>query len=461
MSRTLRVYLDGTPVGVIEQNNSGANSFTYDDAYRARRSPTPLSLSMPVAAARHTGKRVTNYLEGLLPDSDATRERWAQQYAGANPKNAVSLLAHVGRDAAGAVQVLDPDESPTDATARSGDISWLSQDDFHAMLHDLARHGSDWNPGRYGGRWSLAGAQSKVALFRAEDGQWGVPNDSTPTTHIIKPALPDLAHHHINETLCMRAAAALGLQVASVDLLDDGHVRAIVVRRYDRVQSPEGSWRRLHQEDLCQALSVHPSVKYQFQGGPGVGAIADLLRRLRSDDRRVSVDRFFRGLAFNCLIAGTDAHAKNYSLLLAGPRAQLAPLYDLGSAACYDQFEMLKSAMKIGEHWKFSQIGQRDWVKTAQRLGIPREEGVAIVEKMRAAIPEAFTKAVASLPASAQNEAGRMAERIVEHAEGRWRPNLDVDPRTVTKTLDSRWRHPAADSRSRKAEVDADDNGDV
>ena len=38
-------------------------------------------------------------------------------------------------------------------------------------------------------------------------------------------------------------------------------------------------------------------------------------------------------LIFNWLIAGTDAHAKNFSLLIApGPQIRLAPLYDLASA---------------------------------------------------------------------------------------------------------------------------------
>nr|WP_274636878.1 HipA domain-containing protein [Microbacterium bovistercoris] len=49
-----------------------------------------------------------------------------------------------------------------------------------------------------------------------------------------------------------------------------------VSTRYDR-RLEDGRWHRLHQEDLCQALSVPPDTKYQFEGGPGIAAIARLI----------------------------------------------------------------------------------------------------------------------------------------------------------------------------------------
>lgn len=150
-----------------------------------------------------------------------------------------------------------------------------------------------------------------------------VPRDFTPTTHIIKPALGWLEDHHVNEALCQRTASELGLPAAETELLELDGIRAIVSVRYDRRRDPAGRWHRVHQEDLCQALSVHPGGKYQTDGGPGVGDIADLIARLGVDDRQASAARFFDALVYNVLIAGTDAHAKNYSMLLNGSRAQL------------------------------------------------------------------------------------------------------------------------------------------
>ena len=64
--------------------------------------------------------------------------------------------------------------------------------------------------------------------------------------------------------------------------------------------------------------------------------------------------RFADALIWNWLIAGTDAHAKNYSLLLAGAQVRLAPLYDVASALPYPDLHVrrLRFAMKIGGDYR-------------------------------------------------------------------------------------------------------------
>lgn len=432
-NRRLRTYLDGAPIGTVEQTPQGALSFTYDDAYRDEEEATPLSLSMPLAGTRHTNKVVNAYLDGLLPDSQPARQRWARQY-NVSANSPFGLLRHVGRDAAGAVQLLPPDVEASDALARTGDIEWLTDDDFATMAHDLAEHGEDWDPGRFGGCWSLAGAQPKMALHRDPDTlRWGIPRDSTPTTHIIKPAIEGFAHHHINEALCLRAAERAGLLTARVDLVEVADVQAVISHRYDRTRDDTGRWMRVHQEDLCQALAVHPSLKFQSQGGPGFGEIADLLARFPIEDREINRERFFKALAFNVLIGGTDAHAKNYSLVLIGDRAQVAPLYDIASAAPYPQYERPESPMRVGAHWKMLDVTDSDWDKVGRRLGLPGGQAVAWVEDLRQTLPSTFAAARASLPDDVQAEAGRMAERIIEHVQGRWRPDVDRNPGRVRK----------------------------
>lgn len=421
--RTLRIYLDGIPTGTVTQSAHGALRFTYDDEYAGQADPTPLSLSLPILSNRHRDKAIRSYLEGLLPDSEGARQRWGREY-NVSPNNPFALLAHVGRDAAGAVQILPPDADPADARARTGDIQWLSPTEFADLVQVLATHQSDWDPGRFGGRWSLAGAQPKVALFRdPQSGRFGVPRDSTPTTVIVKPAIAGYARHHINETLCQRAATEAGLLAADSAVMDIGDVQVLISTRYDR-RNDGTTWHRVHQEDMCQALSVHPSLKYQSDGGPGVGDIADLLNRLPIEDRAVNAERFFKALSYNVLIGGTDAHAKNYSLVLVGSRAQVAPLYDAASAAPYNQRERLHSSMKIGDHWKLLDVTNSDWSKVGRRLGIPVDQAVAWVDELRRDLPGAFERAAAALPVSLQPEAERMAEQIIEHVSGTWTPNL-------------------------------------
>ncbi len=422
--RTLQVYLDGTLIGHAEQSSHGSLSFSYDDEYAATADPTPLSLSLPILSNRHRDKAVRAYLEGLLPDSEGARQRWASEYH-VSPNNPFALLAHVGRDAAGAVQILPSESNSTDASARTGDIEWVSDNDFVDLVKDLANHQSDWDTGRFGGRWSLAGAQPKIALFREpKSGEFGIPRDSTPTTVIVKPGIARYAQHHVNEALCQRAATEAGLLAAESEVLQVGEVQVLISTRYDRLYDGT-AWHRIHQEDICQALSVHPSLKYQSEGGPAVGDIADLLGRLPIEDRNVNAERFFKALAYNVLIGGTDAHAKNFSLILIGSRAQVSPLYDAASAAPYDQRERLHSSMKIGDHWKMLDVTKSDWHKVGRRLGIPGDRAVAWVDELRNQLPGAFERATASMPIAVRSTAEHMTERILDHVAGTWRPNLE------------------------------------
>lgn len=422
-ARTLQVYLDGTLIGTAMQAGHGSLSFDYDTEYVVTADPTPLSLSLPILSDRHRDKAVRAYFQGLLPDSEGARQRWASEYH-VSPNNPFALLAHVGRDAAGAVQILPPGADPTDVRGRTGDIEWLSDNDFVDLVRSLATHQSDWDPGRFGGRWSLAGAQPKIALFRdPESKRFGIPRDSTPTTVILKPAIARYAQHHINEALCQRAASEAGLLAAEAEVLEVGEVEVLISTRYDRFPDRAG-WHRVHQEDVCQALSVPPSLKYQSDGGPAVGDIADLLNRLPIEDRDVNAERFFKALSYHVLIGGTDAHAKNYSLILIGSRAQVSPLYDAASAAPYDQRERLLSSMKVGDHWKMLDVTDSDWRKVGRRLGIPGDQAVAWVRELRDRLPGAFDRAAASLPITGRSRAERLAERIVDHVAGTWKPNV-------------------------------------
>lgn len=428
----LRVYLDGQAVGTVTQSRGGSLTFTYDEDYRASDNPTPLSLSMPLARESHKNRAVSAFLEGLLPDSIEARQRLAREYS-ASANSAFSLLRHVGRDAAGAVQILPVDVEPSDAAVRTGDVEWLSDEELHRALVELAEHGRDWDPGRGGGRWSLAGAQPKIALHQdPETKRWGVPRDSTPTTHIFKPSVEGLARHHVNETLCMLAAREAGLPAARTEILDLDDVHAIVSTRYDRLHDQETHrWRRLHQEDMCQALSYQPTQKYQSDGGPGVGEIADLFVSLNDYDRSRSALLFFDALAYNALIGGTDAHAKNYSLVHRGGRSVLAPLYDIASAACYPTHRRLGAPMKIGSATYFLDVTEKDWRTVAKRLGLDQDAAVERVETLRSALPAAFERAVESLPEGVRAEATQMADRIVAHAQRSWEPDLDRDPGDV------------------------------
>ncbi|WP_329005633.1 type II toxin-antitoxin system HipA family toxin [Kribbella sp. NBC_00709] len=438
----LVVYLDGVRTGILHQNPQGQLSFEYDDGYGTDPTTTPLSLSMPKGTSRHPNKPVRAFISGLLPDSEAALQRLGRKYD-VSPSNPFALLRHIGRDAAGAVQILPEDIASNDAANRQGDIEWLTREAFDQTLAELAQSPDTWDPGRNAGRWSLAGAQSKIALFRSEDGRWGIPCDSTPTTHILKPSMPNYQGHHLNEHLCLRAAQLCGLPAASTELLADDRYEVLISQRYDRVRD-SGRWARLHQEDMCQALSVPPTKKYQDDGGPGIQQIGDLLaRNSLSGSRGENLRRMFDCVVFNAAIGATDSHAKNYSVLLGSRDIRLAPLYDVATMLPYDPERGLKSAMKIGRTWEMAAVTDEDWIITGRRLGLSTDESITRAKAIKDQIPSAFHQAVdeAKVPDTSKRRARWIADLVTANLHNqrdrwgkldvpRWSGSTSADPST-------------------------------
>jgi serine/threonine-protein kinase HipA len=289
-----------------------------------------------------------------------------------------------------------------------------------ARLRDLRADPSAWRKAGDAGQFSLAGAQPKIALLF--DGQrWGVPSGRTPTTHILKPPSGELAGHAENEHLCLALARALGLPAARSEVQRFEDETAIVVERYDRM-SASGAVRRVHQEDFCQALGVHPSKKYQNEGGPGPLKIVELLQaNVRGEPPNDAInmlavnetatpfvvtdmETFLGALIFNWLIGGTDAHAKNYSLLIgAGGSVRLAPLYDLASILAYPQVidpHKAKLAMKVGDEYRLSKVGFSEWRKLAAEIRIDAGALVDRARRMARELPDCVSAEAAKMRAA-------------------------------------------------------------
>ena len=132
-----------------------------------------------------------------------------------------------------------------------------------ALCGKINQHGESL---RDTGQFSLAGAQPKTALL-FQDGKWGVPSGRVPTTHILKPPTTAFDGHAENEHFSLELARALGLPVVDSRIMHFQNEIAIVVERYDRLRTKAGT-RRIHQEDICQALAILPTQKYQNEGGP-------------------------------------------------------------------------------------------------------------------------------------------------------------------------------------------------
>ncbi|MGH9090326.1 MAG: type II toxin-antitoxin system HipA family toxin [Acidimicrobiales bacterium] len=386
--KRLVVLLEGEVAGTLDMNRAGRLRFSYEEDRPA--GATPLSLSMPVAVRDHEHRSVSPFVEGLLPDSDRVLDRWRQEFE-IRSRHPFPLLAAVGEDVAGAVQFVRSERF--EAARSEGEVEWLTDRDVGEWLRGLQADPTRWHYGPVGGQFSLTGAQSKIALVR-DGARWGRPSGSVPTTHILKPAIPGFPDHDVNEHVCLATARALGIPAASSAIARVHGLRTLVVERYDRVQVA-GRGRRVHQEDMCQALGVPPERKYQAAGGPGVKRIAHLLWEAEGPaEARRSVLALVDQVAFHWLVGGTDAHAKNFSLLLAGRAVRLAPLYDVASALVYEDPELrhatLEMAMAIGGERRLTAVDARCWARLAGDVGLPPGEVQARVAGLADRMPGAL-----------------------------------------------------------------------
>jgi serine/threonine-protein kinase HipA len=420
-SRALSIWANGERVGVWRLPTRGAMELVYDPAWIASPAGRPLSLSLPFALdnAPLKGDRVLNYFDNLLPDSEAIRRRIAQRYQ-TDTLDAFELLAAIGRDCVGAVQLLDEDDEPQGVDRIEG--TPLSEADIEAMLASTVTSTAIRIPDNTDDfRVSLAGAQEKTALLWHE-GQWQRPHGATPTTHIFKLPLGlvgarpvDLSASVENEWLCLQLMRAYGLPVANATIETFGKQRVLSVERFDRQMHSSGKWLlRLPQEDFCQVYGVPSHRKYENEGGPGVREIARILQQ--SVTSQQDIETLLASQILFWLLAAPDGHAKNFSIrLLPGGQYRLTPLYDVLSiwpveGSGPNQWSWFKAKLAMGlwsksKHDSFRTVQRRHFNTMAQKCGygpnaeplIQRiiEQTPAVMEQVASALPERFPARVA------------------------------------------------------------------
>ncbi len=396
----MQVLLNGRPVGILRLAGSGAISFTYVPEWLAWEHAMPISLSLPLREQAHQGGPVIAYLENLLPDNQAIRERVAARVR-AGGTDAWHMLEKIGRDCVGALQFVSG-EVPEMGALEGVPVKEAQIAD---MLRNLAsaplglEEEDDF-------RISIAGVQEKTALLRHGD-EWIRPSGMTPTTHILKTQLGvlpngiDLSDSVENEFFCMSFCRAMGMDVAKVEIVDFEDVRSLVVTRFDRRWTRDGRLIRLPQEDFCQALAVPPSQKYDMDGGPGITEGIGLLAG--SDDPEVDQRAFFRAQVLFWLLGATDGHAKNFSIALRPGGFRMTPLYDVLSAQkAVDDGQIrqnrMRLAMAVAGHYRINEVVPRHFLHAAKAAGY----GVAMAEEILVGIASqiepALAKTIAGLP---------------------------------------------------------------
>ncbi|CAG9207950.1 Serine/threonine-protein kinase toxin HipA [Paraburkholderia sabiae] len=423
-SQTLSLWANGDLVGRWTVNANGESELQYDAAWRDSPRGRPISLSLPFNLHNEPlkGDSVSHYFDGLLPDNETIRRRVAARFKTGSIE-AFDLLAVIGRDCVGALQLLPDGAMPEGIDKVEGIV--VDEEAIERHLLEVV------SPERFAAgrdpdddfRISLAGAQEKDA-FLWWDGQWMKPRGATPTTHIFK--LPigmvggrkaDFTTSVDNEWLCMRLLKEYGLPTAEARIETFGTQRVLVVERFDRVLSRSGKQLfRLIQEDFCQATGTSPLVKYENEGGPGLQKLFTLLQQ--SQQAAEDMRTLMASQIIFWMMRAPDGHAKNFSIQLqAGDagRFRLTPMYDVMSAypvigdgpnQWVDQ--EIKLAMALlgkNKHYQVHKIERRHFNSTARKVGYGDnaepllQEIIArtpeVVEKVRGELPEGFSEQVA------------------------------------------------------------------
>jgi serine/threonine-protein kinase HipA len=362
MSDSLNVYLGTHKAGRLWLGAGRRFVFQYDPEWLATEGAVPLSLALPLQAEAFDDDRARPFFANLLPESDL--RRMIARKLGLSEQNDFALLEAVGGECAGAVSLLSDDNPPVGPLGSKSRYRVLDDGGLNALIADLPKR--PMLAGEKGIRLSLAGAQNKLpVLFDGK--QVGLPMGMAPSSHILKPPIPQYPDSVQNEFFCMQLAFRVGLSVPSVMILHKQQP-LYLVERYDRRRLSEGELQRVHQEDFCQALGIPPDQKYEKEGGPSLQQCFTLLRDA-SVQPLADVRALLQWVIFNYLIGNADAHAKNISLLLTEQGPILAPFYDLMSTAVYPGLAE-RLAMRIGGEDRPDWVIERRWQRFADEVGI-------------------------------------------------------------------------------------------
>jgi len=370
---TLPVYYEHLVIGTVTGAEDGP-SFAYDPRWPKTRGAFPVSLRMPLDGGPFGPEILMPWLANLLPE-DANLLAVGRNL-GVSPQDVIGILERIGRDTAGGLIIGRPREGEA-----PGYRSIADEAELERIIEELTA--KPFLAGEDGVSMSLAGAQEKLPVAVLPDGTLGIPINGAPSTHILKPdARRRLWGSVQNETLCIQR---------------------------------DGRWFRIHQEDFCQALGKLPGAKYErnrsgIKGPRLVDMFGVVDAHLTAADRM----RLLDAVVFNVLICNTDAHAKNYSILLTGRGFSLAPLYDLMCAAAWENVTKNLSQTIAGKDRGDYLMG-RHWQRMADECGFNRTMILgrieAVAERARRELPKAV-EAVKAMPGGDHPLLGEFASVI-------------------------------------------------
>jgi serine/threonine-protein kinase HipA len=348
----LVVFYNDEVVGHLDFDKEERLSFQYEKSWLTFKNRFSLSLALTLDEKVYGHLETKSFFENLLPEGEI--KDLLEAHGKSSIKSEFGFLQAFGSDCAGAFKIL-PEKTKLPKTAKPH--KELKLEVIYKYLHER-KSLTDVILNKEGGKFSLAGAQDKLAVIFTENKCY-LPLDGSPTTHIIKPHVRYFNSTHdspYNEYICMKLAAAVGLNVPAVNIIE-GEYPLFIVERFDRIQTKTGI-SRIHQQDFCQAQGITSLKKYESDAGPTFADNYNLVKANSSAPIK-DLNQLLKWLIFNLVIGNNDSHSKNLAFLQTGDGIRLAPFYDLISTSVYKE---------IGQNFAFKIGGQNLWFKLNKRL---------------------------------------------------------------------------------------------
>lgn len=428
MTASVPVWFDGLAVGQVDVAADGSLSFHYADRWLKTAGVFPLSVTMPLRAESYPSDVISPWLANLLPEEDQLKV--LTRSLGLDQADVLAVLAEIGGDTAGALSFGAATDRALWAYAPLTHFYDTADPRLALERHfeDLGRR--PFLVGEEGVRQSLAGGQKKSALAvldetgapvlrLPQDGDvLAIPLNGAPSTLIVKPDNPNLPGITENEVWCLRMAQAVGIDAAQATILQSSKRTAIAVLRYDRRVGRSGQLLRLHQEDFAQANGLPPGRKYERGTLPGLDlkTLLETGRHVSASDALALLDQ----VIFNILVANTDAHAKNYSLILpVGAAPRLAPLYDVSTVLSWPHVVKTYAQSIDGKKRNPDMVAGRHWEAIARDVGYrPTDVNNRVQQIVDALVAnrEKITAEVSALPGATKGYVAQTAEAIETNA---------------------------------------------
>ena len=353
-----QVERTGVPVGV----------FVYNPAYLDRVDAVPLDpFELPLRPGRFETVKLKGIFGALRDASpDAWGRRIIERHLNSASLSEVDYLLHSPEDRVGAL-AFGRGKTPPAPTRRFNQVIALEQllrfaaaveaDDSITLPSQFAEL---IQPGT-----SLGGARPKNVVEN-EEGLW-----------IAKfPEKGDRWNNTRVEASMLTLARECGLHACDARVVEVAAANVLLVRRFDRVKTPEGYLRHrfvsaLTVLDAGESIADRPRWSYLM--------LADELRR-RSHRASSDLRELFGRMVFNALISNTDDHPRNHGLIAPGKDFELAPAYDL-TPNPLTSVERRDLALTVG---RFNRYANREnLLSDCERFRLAKADAATLIDRMK------------------------------------------------------------------------------